>query len=487
MDLDVLVVGAGISGINAAYRIQSQFPNTRYAVLEARSSVGGTWDLFRYPGIRSDSDLFTFGFPWNPWNQPQPIAEGSAILQYIKQSAAQTGVDQHIRFHHQVTAADWSSEHQRWTLSVELQRPQQQPQQLQLTTRFLVWSTGYYNYHQPLPADIPGLERFQGQTIHPQFWPEQLDYRGKKIVIIGSGATAVTLLPTLAQQAAHTTMLQRSPTYIVSVPNGSARAWYSRWLPDGLYRRWKRYSWILTARLFFLVCQTFPGFMKRALRRRASEQLPARIPVDPHFTPRYNPWDQRVCFSPDGDFYQSLRDGTADVKTDTIRQVVGHGIELASGETLPADIIITATGLQLEMSGAARVAVDGRPIHPPDHYVWRSMMLNDVPNSVFIIGYTNASWTLGADATARFICRLLHLLRARRASSVVPRLDGPVQPVRLMNLQSTYMTRAESALPKAGDRAPWRPRESYYADSLFVDYGDVTGALEFCPEHPKSE
>ncbi|BDD57646.1 hypothetical protein MPDQ_007226 [Monascus purpureus] len=485
---DVVVVGAGISGINAAYRVQSQLPGYSYAVLEARDSVGGTWDLFRYPGIRSDSDLFTFGFPWNPWNQPEAIAAGGAIVQYIKDSAAKYGIDKHILFQHRLTLASWSTEEQAWTLSV-----QSNGETLQYTTRFLIWGTGYYNYDTPLPAIIPGLKSFEGQVVHPQFWPEDLDYTGKNIVIIGSGATAVTLLPNLAGKAAKVTMLQRSPSYILSLPNPTRRSWYSWFMPESLYLRIKRLSWMLSARLLFLFCQTFPTISKLVLRCLTTLQLPKDIPFDPHFKPSYNPWDQRLCLCPGGDFFKSLRSGKADVKTDTISRVVSDGIMLNSGEKLPADIIVTATGLKVEIAGQARVEVDGKKVRIADHFVWKGMMVQDIPNTAFIIGYTNASWTLGADATSRFICRLLKYLERNKFTSAVPRLDSsnPVKPVRLLNLKSTYVERAEKDLPKAGDSGPWRPRDNYIVDSLFADYGDITDGMEFTKGtglrlHPKS-
>ncbi|KAK1148433.1 hypothetical protein N8T08_009436 [Aspergillus melleus] len=482
-DFDVIIVGAGISGINAAYRLQSQYPNLRYAILEARSNLGGTWDLFRYPGIRSDSDLFTFGFEWHPWDQGCPIADGRLIVQYLHNAAETHGIDKNIRFQHQLLGADWSSADQNWSLSVD-----HDGQTHSLTTRFLVFGSGYYDYNRPLEADIPNLETFQGQTIHPQFWPEDLDYANKKVVIIGSGATAITLLPKMAEKAEHVTMLQRSPTYILSLPN-KRRPLLSYFLPTGAFRRLQRLNWMITSRLFFLFCQALPAVARWFLRLNVSRRLPAHIPFDPHFRPRYNPWEQRLCVSPDGDFFQSLHTGRAGVKTDTIRQVTPTGIELNSGETLDADIIVTATGLRMQICGGASLTVDGIPQHIPEKYLWRGMMLQDVPNALCIIGYTNASWTLGADATAQFLVRLIHELDARGAKAAVPRLDGAqrefIQPRPLLNLKSTYLTRAERDLPKAADRGPWVPRDNYLDDIKFAQKGRIDESMEFTGETKK--
>ncbi|PWY74997.1 FAD/NAD(P)-binding domain-containing protein [Aspergillus heteromorphus CBS 117.55] len=470
--LDVLIVGAGISGINAAYRVQKQFPHYRYAIIEARESLGGTWDLFKYPGIRSDSDLFTFGFEWYPWDRENPIAEGPSIVQYLHRATAKYGIDKHIRYQHRLLGADWSSSDQLWSLSVD-----HDGQSRPLSARFVVFGTGYYDYHQPMQADIPNLERFGGEVIHPQFWPEDLDYGDKNIVLIGSGATAITLLPKLAEKAARVTMLQRSPTYILSLPNRN-RSWLSWILPTAAFRRVQRMSWFITSHLFFLFCQAFPGAARLLLRLSVSRQLPASLPFAPHFKPRYGPWDQRLCVCPDGDFFRALHTGHADIKTDTIRNVTETGIELTSGETLPADLIVTATGLRLQIAGGASITVDGIPMHLPDKFLWHSMMVQDLPNAAFVIGYTNASWTLGADATALFLCRLMQEMENRGSTAVIPRVDradvGKLQPRRLLNLNSTYVTKAEGALPKAADRGPWVPRGNYLQDVWFAQHGPMT-------------
>lgn len=475
---DVIIVGAGISGLNAAYRLQSQFPKLRYAILEARSSLGGTWDLFKYPGIRSDSDLFTFGFSWHPWDQNNPIAHGPSIVKYLNNATDQHGIREHILFEHQLLGADWSSTDNNWSLSVE-----HDGKAKSYSAQFLVFGTGYYDYHQPLQADIPGLNAFQGEIIHPQFWPEDLDYTDKKIVIIGSGATAVTLLPKLAEKA-DVTMLQRSPTYIVSVPN-STDSWLSRILPATWNHTLQRTRCLYLGRFFFLFCQAFPNLARWLLRLDSARQLPDHIPHDPHFQPRYNPWDQRLCVCPDGDFYKSLHAGRADVKTDTIRTVTSSGIELDSGDRLDADIIVTATGLRLQLAGGTSLTVDGDPVSISQKYAWHGMMIQDVPNAAFLLGYVNASWTLGADATSLFICRLLKEMEERGVRAAVPRVcvadAQDMQPRRLLSLNSTYVVNAEGALPRCADRGPWAPRNNYFDDLKFARRGNLKG-LEFLGE-----
>ncbi|KAJ5951506.1 uncharacterized protein N7479_009919 [Penicillium vulpinum] len=475
---DIIIVGAGISGINAAYRVQTQLPGYTYTILEARTDLGGTWDLFKYPGIRSDSDLFTFGFQFNPWSRDNPIAEGSAIKEYIHKTATKYGIDKHIVYNHRVSSSAWSSEENSWSLAVD-----HNDSEYTYTARYVIFGTGYYNYKDPLTADIPGLDAFQGQIVHPQFWPDDFQYKDKKIVIIGSGATAITLLPNLADHAARVTMLQRSPTYILSVPNHSSSRWLSYLLPAALYYRLQRTIWICATRIFFLFCQRFPNFSRWLLKLNVRKQLPSHIPHDPHFKPKYNPWEQRLCVCPDGDLFRSLRQGKADVKTDTIREVTKNGIILNSGEQLDADIIITATGLRLQIAGGAALYVDGKEVDIGDKYLWNGVMLQDVPNAAFVIGYTNASWTLGADATAQFICRLLKELESQKLIAAVPRLKekeaATLEDRPLLNLKSTYLSIAGRVLPKAADRGPWQPRDHYLKDMKFAMRGDINTGLEF--------
>ncbi|KAK2791473.1 hypothetical protein FQN53_002582 [Emmonsiellopsis sp. PD_33] len=472
---DILIVGAGISGINTAYRVQSQLPGCKYAILEARDAIGGTWDLFRYPGIRSDSDLFTFGFEWNPWNQNNPIAEGGPLRTYMQQTVEKFGIQEHILFRRRLVAANWSSTSHTWTLQVE-----DRGKPRTCTARFVVFGTGYYDYEEPLNAAIPGLSSFQGQVVHPQFWPQDLDYTDKKVVIIGSGATAITLLPNMAKRAALTTMLQRSPTYILSMPNRGSLLSYL--LPGPLYRRLQRINWILTTRIFFLFCQRLPWLARRILKLSVSLQLPKHIPHDPHFAPRYNPWDQRLCVSPDGDFFASLRSGRADVKTDTIKQVTSSGIQLHSGDYLDADIIVTATGLKLKVAGGATVTVDNTPVKIGAKCLWNGVMVQDIPNAAFMLGYANASWTLGADATALFVVRLLKHMEKKGLVAAVPRMpagdEATLERRQPLSLSSTYITKAEDTLPKAASKRPWLPRGHYMADYLFARYGRIDECLE---------
>ncbi|KAL4802609.1 hypothetical protein BDV18DRAFT_63195 [Aspergillus unguis] len=482
MDYDVVIVGAGISGINSAYRLQTQLPHLRYTILEARDNLGGTWDLFKYPGIRSDSDLFTFGFSWHPWDQENPIAEGPAIVNYLKRTTEQHGIAPHIQYGQRLRGADWSSADNTWSLSVENTADEKMKE---ITARFVIFGTGYYDYQTPLQTEIPGLDTFSGKIVHPQFWPEDLDYSDKRIVIIGSGATAITLLPNLVDKAEHVTMLQRSPTYILALPN-KARPLTSYLFPAFIARRLLRISWMITSRFFFLFCQAFPWLAKSILRFRTKALLPKDVPWDPNFNPRYNPWDQRLCVSPDGDFYKSLHSGKATVKTDTIATVTQKGIQLNSGDFLPADMIVPATGLRLRIAGGASISVNGTPLQLSEKFIWHGMLIQDMPNAAFIIGYTNASWTLGADATALTICRLLKGLEKRGYAGAVPRMSpnlaSSVQPRRLLNLSSTYVTKAEKDLPRAADRGPWVPRDNYFSDLWFAKYGNLDEGIEFLGE-----
>lgn len=469
-DFDVVIIGAGISGINSAYRIQSNFPNYKYCILEARDTIGGTWDLFKYPGIRSDSDLFTFGFQWYPWDRNNPIATGESILEYLGEASSKFGIDQNIRFKTKLQHASWSTEYQEWTLSV-----QKGEKHTSISARFVIFGTGYYDYSTPLQAHIPGLDNFAGQVIHPQFWPEKLDYTDKKIVVIGSGATAVTLIPKLAEKAKLATMLQRSPTYIVALPNRSTSSIVDYIVPRAMALQLKRMRWIITSRLFFLFCRSFPGGARWLFRKGTLRLLPTNMSFDPHFNPTYNPWTQRLCVCPDGDFYKALHTGHADVVTGTIKTVTPAGIQLNSGTFLDADIIVTATGLKLQLAGGATVDVDGKPLSPADKFIWRGSMLQDVPNASFVMGYTNASWTLGADATATMIVRLLQTLEQKESTSVVARVQNPesLETTPLLNLDSTYLKSATNIMPKAATTGAFAARSNYLADDFSARYGNL--------------
>ncbi|MCJ1414448.1 hypothetical protein MMC32_000774 [Xylographa parallela] len=474
---DVIIIGAGISGINTAYRLQTTLPAASYTILEARNGIGGTWDLFRYPGIRSDSDLYTFAFPWRPWTEQKIIASGETLRTYIHESAAITGIDQHIQCGHRLVSADWSSEQQAWRLGVDADGAKKV-----LWARFVVLGTGYYDYAEALPSNVPGIERFAGQVVHPQFWPEGLDYEGKKVVVIGSGATAVTLLPVLAEKAARVTMLQRSPGYIVSVPSVDQSAqWLGRFLPAWLTYSIVRLKYLVLPALFFKFCRRFPNAARKMVRKGTVEQLPKNMPHDPNFEPRYNPWEQRLCISPDGDFFKSLHTGKSDVVTGVIDTVTETGIKLESGRSLDADIIITATGLKFQLAGGTHIFVDGERVDVTEKFLWHNIMLQDLPNMATIIGYTNAPWTLGADAAALHICRLLKYLEAHKMTSAVPRMADPsrVKAVPLLNLSSTYIEKGEGAMPKAGDTAPWKPRSTYFSDMWEARFGSLSNGLQF--------
>lgn len=469
LDYDVLIVGAGISGINSAYRIQTQLPGATYAILEARGRLGGTWDFFRYPGVRSDSDLHTFGLPWRPWTEKRAIADGSSIVKYLRDSAEEFGIDKKIRYHHKVAAAHWDSEEQKWTLEV-----QHDSTTKSVSCRFLILGTGYYDYQEAMKANIPGLENFKGQVIHPQFWPEHVDYKEKNMIIVGSGATAITLLPVIAKMASHVTMLQRSPSYIVSLPTADPLSTlYHRFLPSSWAFKLDRLRFISFSYYFFYFCRWFPNLARRSLAKETQRQLPPSLKLDPHFVPTYNPWDQRMCLCPDGDFYEALRSRKASVATGRIDTVTEKGIRLESGETLEADIICTATGLRLQMAGGMSFFIDGQKLHVPDKFMWKGVMLQDLPNAAFVMGYTNASWTLGADATAQLLTRLMNYMRSNGHKVAIPRLPNPeaMKPLPMLNLNSTYIHNAKDIMPKAGSEGQWRPRSNYFRDIMVAKRG----------------
>ncbi|KAG4435531.1 hypothetical protein IFR05_008998 [Cadophora sp. M221] len=478
VDLDVIIIGAGISGINAGYRVQNELPGYQYTILEARDAIGGTWDLFRYPGIRSDSDLHTFGFPWRPWAKSNSIADGPSIRKYIRESAEINGIDKKIRFHNKLLAADWSSNTQRWTLSVDADG-----EETQMSARFIIFSTGYYDYNTPLKASIPGIENFQGKTIHPQFWPEDYDYTGKKMIIIGSGATAITLLPNLVEKADHVTILQRSPSYIMALPAVDPMGNFIRkWLPTWLAHTLVRWKFLILPFIFFKFCRAFPNAARKVIQGNTKKQLgDCNVPLDPNFKPSYNPWEQRLCVCPDGDFFKALHRGNADMVTDTIKTVTAKGIQTDSGKFIDADVIITATGLKMQLAGGSKITVDNKRIDVSTKYVWKGVMLQDVPNAAIVIGYTNASWTLGADATARLVCRLLKKMDQEKDGVATATIEPGLKmnPSPMLNLNSTYIEKAKGELPKSGDVAPWKPRSNYLADYWVAGYGNLNTGLKF--------
>lgn len=474
---DVIIVGAGISGINAAYRIQTQLPSSSYTILEARGGIGGTWDLFRYPGFRSDSDLYTFGFEWRPWAEQKSIVSGESLCKYIRESAALYGIDQKVKFHHKLVSANWSSDQQAWSLLVD-----EDGRKTHFHARFVIFSTGYYDYDEALSSRITGIEDFTGIVVHPQFWPEDIDYKDQKIIVVGSGSTAVTLVPSLAETASHVTMLQRSPTYIVARPSiDRFGQWAQKFLPSWLAHRVTRLKFLIFSTLFIRYCASHPLAARMALKKRTLKQLPENVPHDPHFEPRYNPWEQRLCLCPDGDFFKALRSGKASVVTDTITTVTQKGIQLASGQTLDADMIVTATGLKLKTGGGAQISVDNVATTMGGKFLWKGGLLQDLPNMATMIGYTNTSWTLGADATALLVCRVLKSMKAKGVTSAVPRLKDSegMKCVPALNLSSTYVVRGASELPKAGDKAPWMPRSTYFSDLWGAMFGNITEGLEY--------
>ncbi|ALG09157.1 flavin-containing monooxygenase [Kibdelosporangium phytohabitans] len=475
--VDVLIIGAGLSGIGAAHQVHSAFPDRTYAILEARDAIGGTWDLFRYPGVRSDSDMHTLGYRFRPWTQAKSIADGPSILSYIRQTAADAGIDRHIRYGHKVVEASWSTKDSKWTV-----RAEHDGEAVELTASFLYSCSGYYHYDAGHTPDFAGIAKFGGTVVHPQHWPEDLDYKGKKVVVIGSGATAVTLVPAMAQDAAHVTMLQRSPTYIATLPGEDV-------LANGLRRvlgnrtayaitRWKN---VVLHTAMYQLSRRRPRLVKAALRKMTARQLPKDFDIDTHFKPRYQPWDQRLCLVPDGDLFRAIRHGTASVVTDHIKEFTETGIQLESGAKLDADVVVTATGLRLLAFGGMRIVVDGRLVELPETMAYKGMMLSGIPNFVFTIGYTNASWTLKADLVSEYTVRLLRHMDEHGYVQCAPANDDPsVTEQPLLDFQAGYVLRAINEFPKAGSRAPWQLGMSYAHDVVKLRYGNIDdGVMRF--------
>lgn len=477
---DVLIIGAGISGINAAYRIQTDGPSgLTYAILEGRESIGGTWDLFKYPGIRSDSDIFTFGFPWNPWKHRESLAGGDMIRDYMIESASSAGIDHHICFNHTVFEMNWHSDMKTWELKVK-RSGHDKP--ITYQARFVLLGTGYYDYGTPLETTIPGIGNFEGKIIHPQFWPKDYDYTNKDVVVIGSGATAVTIVPSMADKVKSITMLQRSPTYIFPLPSHSLfTTILVTILPASVAYFLNRLLWLCKGYATNLFCKRYPSLAKRIIRSVTIKQLPPNVSWDPHFKPRYNPWDQRFCASLDGDFFAAIRSGKANIVTDHIKTITARTIELESGATLHPDTIVTATGLKLRFGGGIKIKVDDKLINVSDQYAWRTVMLQDVPNLFFMFGYENASWTLGADVSAKLFVRICNKMRDCSNTVVVPQLDATKNmPVKsMMSLNSTYLKNAGAILPKGGI-GQWSPKSNYFIDIAGARWGDITSDLNYC-------
>lgn len=476
---DVVVVGAGISGIDIAYRLQTELPDLTYTVLEAREGLGGTWDLFKYPGLRSDSDMYTLGFPFEPWQGERSIANGEDILAYIKATAGKYGIDRHIRTGTKVTHLSWSPQDARWSVNTESADGPSV-----VSARYVYLASGYYSYDDPHTPTFPGRENFTGQIVHPQFWPEDLDYQGKKVVVIGSGATAVTLVPALAQRGAgQVTMLQRTPTYILPLPGSDPIALKLRDTlknPQTAYAitRWRN---VLQTQAFYQFARRMPRVATKVLTggpRRLLKDSPAYDAK--HFTPPHKPWDQRVCVVPDGDLFSALKDGSARIVTDTIEEFVPEGIRTSSGELLEADIIVTATGLRLQLAGGADVDLDGEPVDLSRHYVYRGCMLEGLPNLAMSIGYTNASWTLRSDLIATFFTRVVRHAEDGGYAYVYPEVTaGELTSRPVLDLAAGYVRRSMDALPKTGDRKPWTMRQNYVLDRFELSRADVREELVY--------
>jgi cation diffusion facilitator CzcD-associated flavoprotein CzcO len=471
--VDVLIVGAGISGIGAAYYLQSKRPGTSYAIVEARAAIGGTWDLFRYPGIRSDSDLPTFGYAFKPWRSPKAIAGADGILDYLRETASENGIDRKIRYHHKVVSASWSSTQAKWL--VQLERTDTGAQ-VAIRCNWLFCAGGYYRYHQGFQPQFAGAEQFRGKLIHPQHWPEDLDYSGKRVVVIGSGATAVTLIPSLAHKAAHVTMLQRTPTYVLSIPSVDKIAkLLLKLLPADTAHELIRRKNVAGQRALFNACRRFPRAARRLIRYLTAKQLPSDFAVDEHFNPPYDPWDQRLCIVPDGDLFKTIRKGKASVVTDQIECLTERGLKLKSGRELEADIIVTATGLNIQLLGGIQLNVDGEPVKLNEKLAFKGMMLSDVPNFAFAIGYTNASWTLKVGLLCEHFCRLLDHMDKTHASVCCPKPVDPNMSTRpLLDFGAGYVQRALSTLPRQGETAPWLMSMDYYLDVKLLRHADVT-------------
>jgi monooxygenase len=475
--VDVLVVGAGLSGIGAAYRLQSECPDRSFLILEARDAIGGTWDLFRYPGVRSDSDMFTLGYPFRPWREPLAIAEGPKILAYIRETAAEYGIDKKIRYGQRVAGAAWSTADTRWTVTTA--------DGAQYTCSFLYVCTGYYRYASGYEVDFPGRADFAGRIVHPQHWPADLDYADKRVVVVGSGATAVTLVPAMAETAEQVTMLQRSPSYFVALPvrDGSTTRLRKVMSQDRASRIVRNRNAMLTWGLY-QASRRWPERMAGLMQKGVAKQLPPGVPVDPHFVPRYKPWDQRLCIVPDGDFFTAMRNGKASVVTGTIETFTEKGVRLTDGTELAADIVVTATGLTMVVYGEIAVTVDGRALESAKLYVYKNMMLDGVPNFAWCVGYTNASWTLRADLTSRYVCRLLNYMTRHGIDVATPELPESQRRASLdepvMNLTSGYMQRAAAVLPRQGRRRPWRARNNYLTDLPMMRLGRIDdGSMRF--------
>ncbi len=481
-DVDYLIIGAGLSGIGAARHLSAAFPDRSYVLLESRGEIGGTWDLFRYPGVRSDSDMITLGYKFKPWTDPVTMADGPSILRYVRETAEESGIDRHIRFHHRVVSMDWSSAQGRWLVQAERTDT---GESVVLRAGWVMSCTGYYRYDEGYTPHFEGREDFSGQIVHPQFWPEDLDYAGKRVVVIGSGATAVTLVPAMAtgeDAADHVTMLQRTPTYVMSLPEKDPfmDSRLARRLPDRVVYRIARAKNIFHHVLTYQLSQRRPDLVRKLIRAATRKQLPEGYEVDLHFKPPYDPWDQRLCVVPRGDLFRAIREGTASVVTDRIARFDDTGIQLESGEHLDADLIVTATGLNLLPIGGITLRRDGEEVRLPDTMAYRGLMLSGVPNFALIVGYTNASWTLKADLVCEYVVRVLKHMERTGQAVCVPERQPDVEEEPFLDFAAGYVLRSLDQFPTQGSREPWKLRQNYYRDAVSLRHGDIDdGALRF--------
>jgi monooxygenase len=476
---DVLIIGAGLSGIGAGFHLQKNCPGRSYVILEGRETIGGTWDLFRYPGIRSDSDMYTLGYAFKPWTQAKAIADGPSILNYVRETASENGIDRNIRFQHKVVSAAWSTEDAAWTVQAT-RGPEAEP--VTYTCNFLFLCGGYYKYEAGYTPDFQGTERFQGRIVHPQKWTEDIDYAGKRVVVIGSGATAVTLVPEMAKKAAHVTMLQRSPTYVVSRPAEDAFAnWLRRYLPGKLAYGITRWRNVLFGMYFYRLARNKPAMVKKRIIAMVKQQVGSACDVETHFTPSYNPWDQRLCLVPDADLFDAIRAGSASVVTDHIETFTETGLKLKSGKELEADLVVTATGLNLQVMNGLALSVDGKVIEPGKTLSYKGMMYSDVPNMASSFGYTNASWTLKCDLTCEYVCRLLnHMARKGLRQCMPHNSDASVTEEPWLDFSSGYVQRSVAAFPKQGSKAPWKLHQNYALDLMNLRFSNVDdGVMQF--------
>src|ERR1700716_4287802 len=472
---DVLIVGAGVSGIGAGDHLQHKCPDKSFVILEGRETIGGTWDLFRYPGVRSDSDMFTLGYSFKPWTEPKAIADGPRILNYVRETAAENGIDRKIRFHHRVKRASWSSPDARWTVEAERGAGDGGTEIVRFTCNFLFMCSGYYRYEEGYTPEFAGRENFAGRIVHPQKWTDDIDYAGKRVVVIGSGATAVTLVPAMAEKAEHVTMLQRSPTYMVARPSQDALAnRLRRRLPLKLAYAATRWKNVLLGMYFYQMCKRKPDKVKSLLLGGVRQMLGPDYDIDTHFTPPYNPWDQRLCLVPDADFFRAIRRGKVSIVTDHIETFTETGLKLKSGVELAADLIVTATGLVLVPLGKAKLSVDGRAVDPAKTFIYKGMMYSDVPNLASVFGYTNASWTLKADLVCEYVCRLINHMDRGSYRQCTPRnADPSLTEEPWVNFSSGYIQRALAKQPKQGSKRPWKLYQNYALDLLSLRFGSV--------------